>query len=235
MTAAYQPLAAQATLERSAGSDLAHVLEACDQLSPVVEPLALTVLLRAFDAETGAPEPLAPDVSTWQLVERRLPEHVTVPAAADPAARRVEVAELERGEIGRFIETALDQPTPAPDAVVGLGSIHCEHVRAAISDQGPEDGGYRLLTADGLLELPVQLRRGRAYVLSAAEGVSVRPPVGWALDRLDGWLRLVVSVNWSPWLQLDRPEGAGVRAAVQRLRQAGWSLAEPSHALELRP
>jgi hypothetical protein len=233
--AAYQPLAAEVHLERGSGAEPVRVLEAWEELRPVAEPLALTLLLGNFESDTGWREELDPPVSTWQLVEQGVSDRVRVEPSADPAARRHEVAEIDRAQISQWIDAALAQPPPRPGVLVGVSWVQCYNVRAAIFDEGPDPEGYRLIHADGVLDLPVEHRRGQAYVLAPADGLALLPPVAWALSRADNRLQLNVTVNWSPWLELQRPEGAGVRAAVERLRAWGWDLSEPSYPLELMP
>jgi hypothetical protein len=234
--AAYQPLAAEIHLERGSGSEPARVLEVWEELRPIAEPLALTLLLGHFQSDTGWREELDPPISTWQLVEQALPDRVGVEPPADALARRCEVPEIDRAQISRWFDAALAQPPPSPGVVVGVSSVHCHHIRAAIFDKGPDAEGYRLVYSDGILDMPVEHRRGQAYVLAPADGLALLlPPLAWTISRADDWLRLDFTVNWSPWLELQGPEGAGVRAAIERLRRRGWTLAEPTYRLQLVP
>jgi hypothetical protein len=233
VSGAYQPLAATVHLEAASSDDL-RALEVWEELRPVVEPLALTLLVGAFDAETGVRADLDPDLSVWQLIERGLPERIEIDEPDVSALRRAEVDELGRLELTRWLEEALAQPAPEPGAVVGLASLHCDFVRARLGDAQSDDS-YRLVHPDAVLELPLEHDNARAYVLAPSDGLHFLPPVGWTVKRSDGWLRADVTVNWLPWLDLGRPEGAGVRGAAERLRDRGWQLIEPAFPLELIP
>jgi|tagenome__1003787_1003787.scaffolds.fasta_scaffold20913699_2 hypothetical protein len=233
--AAYQPLVAEIHLETPAGDDVARSLEVLEELRPVVQPLALTLLLGCWEHDGAVRADLDPDAPAWQLVERGLPERIRIEPPDAPGVRRREVEAIDRDEVARWAAEGLAQPAPGPGLTVDLASLHCFHVRAPVAEGFDGEDGYRLLHPDGVLDLPLERRDGRAWVLAPADGLHLYPPVAWTVKRSADWLRADVSVNWSPWLDLGRPEGAGVRAAAERLRERGWDLAEPAYALELVP
>jgi hypothetical protein len=233
--AAYQPLGAEIGLRCEIGSDVERALQVWEELSPVAAPLALTLLLGSYERETGWPDAVEPSHSSWQITERPLPSRVEIDWPQDPNLRRSSAPSLNRHTLERWMREALSEPSPVPGHVTALSSVHCTHVRAPVSDEGPDSEGYRLLTVDGVFDFPVEHRGGWAYVLAPADGVPVQPPIGWTLLRTGDLLRADVTVNWSPWLELDRPEGLAAQAAARRLQARGWTLVTPVPALELVP
>jgi hypothetical protein len=231
--AAYQPLAAELRFEAANGSDEDRALVAFEELHQVAAPLALTLLLGGYEEGTHWRDDVDPADSSWQIVERGLPERIVIDWPQDPNLHRSDVAVMDRAAVAGWLRSALAQPPPRDGYTVGLSLLQCAHIRAPVADPGPDPDGYRLVHAEGILDLPLEEHDGRPYVLAPADGLALLPPVGWTIARTGLVLRLDVTVNWSPWLAPDRPEGAATRAAAERLRGRGWTLVEPVPALEL--
>jgi len=234
--AAYVPLSGVIRLNSPLDADtppqevLERALAVGEALTDIAEPLALDLLLgcRAPGVPVLEHEPV-PEHAVWQIVERGLPDALEVRA---PEAQVVEASALSADALREWGARALAQP--AGEYEVTLSSLRCSYSRSLVSDVPADATGYVLLDESGPIELPLERRDGATWVLAPAHDLLMQPPVSWAVSR-DVEIIAELWVNWSPWLEPSRPEGAGVRRAVERLQASGWTLREPVFALGLTP
>jgi hypothetical protein len=237
--AAYVPLAAVIDLDAPLTPDTPP-LEVVDlalavpaALTGVCEPLALDLLVGY--REPGVPvlehEPV-PERPAWQIVEAGLPDSIVVRPPDVPGAQQVEVPSLSVDAVHAWAEQALDQPMPGLELT--LWSLRCNYCRALVSGLPENPDSYVVDTGDRAVAHPVERLDGATWALAPAHDLLMQPPVSWFVSR-DVELIAQLWVNWSPWLDPTRPEGAGLKQAVERLQSSGWRLREPVYQLELVP
>ena len=237
--AEYVPLAATIRLEAPVEADAPpaavfdRMLQVVEALAGACEPLALTLLLGCripgVPVLEHEPEPRLP---AWQLVEAGLPPEMVIrpPDVAD--ARCEEAPALSADSARAWAARALAQDPPAPGLEVTPASLRVSYTRSRASDAVGDT--YTVLDGGDRIGLPVERRGDDAWVLAPAHDLLMQPPVSWWVAR-DDELYAELWVNWSPWLDPQRPEGAGVRRAVERLQASGWTLRAPVYPLDLVP
>jgi hypothetical protein len=199
-------------------------------LAGTCEPLALDLVLagRAPGMPLLEPDP-AP--SAWQLVEAGVPAEVVIRPPDAPDAHVEDTPALTPDAAREWAARVLAQPPPEPGLELTPASLGVAYTRARIGD-APD--AYVVLDDGAAVPQPLERRAGGTWVLAPPRDLLMQPPVSWRVVREDD-LHAELWVNWTPWLDPERPEGAGVRAAVRQLQLDDWELRAPVHPLGLTP
>jgi hypothetical protein len=199
-------------------------------LMDVCRPLEVTLLpgLRAAGVPVLEAGPAPPP---RQIVEADLPERIVIRPPEDGEQQRAPALTPET--LAAWATDAVTAERAPAGLEVTLAALVCGASMARVDSLPPDADTYVVLD-ERPVEHPVLRRDGALWVPAPVDDLLMQPAVAWRVAR-DVELRAELWVNWSPWLDVERPEGAGLRAAVETLRHSGWALREPVYELELAP
>jgi hypothetical protein len=131
----------------------------------------------------------------------------------------------------------MESRVPVLDASAAIAWVDAKLTQARIPDERYEPSLRELLIAGSRVRLPdsgstdtltvscyageVEVLVDRGWVTAPCDPPGVPNPVSIRIANLDGVLRLVLEVFWSPWADGSEP-AAAVRNAISRLGARGW-------------
>jgi hypothetical protein len=184
------------------------------------EPLAIETHLGCYDREIFHPAKDAPSPFQMLVIEPR-PAGVEIRPMYHSAESRVSALSAEA--IEAWLHRALAQSC---GDLSRYETTLCElEVRAAwvALPPGWTAGDELLLECyAGTVRVPIVHRADAAWVATAPERFGLPLPIRIALDNIDGSVRFMIHVYWSPWVgELTRP-GSPLAEAIMRLEARGW-------------
>lgn len=197
-------------------------IEISERLSDVVRPFSVTfdMVYRELDLPLLNPELVVPK-PTWHIQEASLP------TGAEARARfkhlrhsEITVDKISSKALRGCFDQAYDQPRQK-EGLPTLHSVEMYYTRAQIFGQSLDK--IELTHYSETHSLPVEYIGG-SYWISAPKDTSIKPPIIVSFLNNSGRLELVISVNWSLWLQPETKEAALLKKALQEIEACGWDL-----------
>jgi hypothetical protein len=202
----YRPQGAVIRLGAPPGEVVERAVEVPAALADVCRPLEVTLVpgTREPGSDYLVPEEERP---ARRIVRSELPDRVAL--HGDATAPELDGSALEAW----LTATLAAEPAP-PGLEVTISTL----LSSACCARVDTDADTYVVVSDVAVEHPVVRH---AWVPAPVDGLLMQPPVSWRVG-LEAGLYAELWVNWSPWLDAERPEAQRLQAAVDALRAQGW-------------
>jgi hypothetical protein len=205
----------------------ARVLDAIDELRPVIEPLSAELTLNCRnkqtqwkDNEVNLPFPV------WYIHEASLPESIVIETYLKEP-QNLQTQQLNQKTLIDWIERASLQECPFPDThEVVWSSLHISAVRARILDSQKFKGreSFVVKTDRGKFSFPLERRDDELWVDSPIKDFKSQPSFVISTSHEEGGLSFNIHVHWSWWTETSPEDANALHQALLRILEQGWQL-----------